>query len=274
MAYYRRRRYGRKKVAPKRKTTTRRKVARKTVIKSIVKQEIARNTENKCRQFIKTDQNLYGAGASAANLDVNNVLYLSPNSLSLDIYQGVSQGDRVGNKIKIKKLNFKGTLVPLPPGTDYPELRPLQIKMFLFYDRTEPQSIPTPNVNSDFFQFNGTSIGIADDLTSMWMPVNTDKYRVLATRMFKLGWSSAINFGSGVNGYRNYSNNDFNLNCNFSIDLTKHLVKEITYRDNNADPTTRGLYCMFVITNAAGQPIGSGQPASLRYMLDCEYEDA
>lgn len=260
----RKRRYGKRKVTmPKRKT-----------LRKMVKAEVSRNIENKCRQYFDATHDLYAAGAAAGTLDVENVFPLTPSQFGLDISQGTGQGSRIGNVINIKKLTFKGTLIPKPAGDNYPEVKPLQIKMFLIYDKLEPTQDPTPSTNSDFFQFNGTAIGIPDDLTALWQPVNTDRYRVLAARTFKLGWASAIAFGSGANGYKNWSNNDFSLNRNFSIDVTKHIVKKCLYRDNNVDPTTRGLYAMFVVVGADGQPLGSGSPCALRYMLDCRFEDA
>lgn len=262
--------------AYRKKRMVRRKKAyvKKSTIRKMVKTEVSRNIENKCRQYFNSANDLYAAGASATFLDTNNVLPLTPSQFGLDIQQGTNQGSRVGNVINIKNLTFKGTLIPKPIGEGYPEIKPLQVKMFLIYDKLEPTTDPVPFVNSDFFQFNGTAIGVPDDLTAMWQPVNTDRYRVLATRMFKLGFSTPVQFPSGVNGYKNYTNNDFKLNCNFSINLNKHIVKKVLYRDNNLNPTTRGLFAMFVVVGGDGLPLGSGVPCALRYMLDCRFEDA
>lgn len=266
--------YKPRKPRAKKERRTRKPTIKKTAIQKIVKREIALNVENKCRQYIQSSLNLYGQGASNANLDTSNILILSPHSLGLDIFQGTNQGARIGNRIKLKSLHFKGTLVPLPTGTNYAAIVPLQIKMFFFYDKDDGSAIPTPNTNGDFFQFNGTSLGVADSLTSLWMPVNNDRYRLLATKTFKLGWQTVASTGTGANGILNYANNDFKLNQNFSINLLKHAVSNVLFKDNNGDPTTRGIFCFITCLSATGSPIGSGQVANIKYMLDCQYEDA
>jgi len=244
-------------------------------MKRFVKAEIARNIENKCGQDYDLGKPIFAS--SSANFN-SSVFPLSPASTgSISIVQGTGQGNRVGNKIKIKKATLKGTLHPnaynATPGTGYnPQPIPIQVIMWFFYDKENPNSIPAPA--SDFFQFGGTTSAMQNDLVDLWAPINTDKYRVFGKRMFKLGHSEWATTGSAPT-LGNSTNNDFKYNCNFSVNVAKWMPKMYTFRDNNADPSTRGLYCMVQCIAASGGQIADGQwPATMSYMLDLEWEDA
>ena len=85
----------------------------------------------------------------------------------------------------------------------------------------------------------------------MWSPINNDRYKVVATRQYKLGY--AENAGSGPTPNAQYfANNDFKLNANFSIDLTKHYIKQIKFNDGSTAPTTRGLFMIMSYAPANG----------------------
>lgn len=148
----------------------------------------------------------------------------------------------------------------------------MQVKFWFFYDKEFPTSVPVPT--SDLFQFGNTVVGPSNDLTDMFAPINADKYRVLGTRTFKVG--QAINNGSGALPTLSYNaNNDFKLNCNFSIDLTKMVPKMYTFRDNNSEPTTRGLYWLATVVSGTGsQYPPTAVPARMSYIHNCVYEDA
>lgn len=287
MAYTRRkvssRTYAKKRTVSRRSYAPKRKM---TAVKRIVKREIARNVENKHRDV------LVGAGSGVAGrelvsatnttfFDDNNVIKLTPAATdaawpALVIQQGTGSSNRIGDRIKIKKMMFRGTIIQSTyDSIKYPVVKPTQVKMFLFYNRQQPSLKPAVQANSDFFQFNNSAQIIEDDLISMWAPVNEDKYRVLKTKIFKVGRQTSAQFSTGTTGPVNLASNDFQLNCNFSIDVTKYMPKEVRFRDNDADPSSRGLYAMFVPVAADGTAFGSGSfPCNLTYNLSCTFEDA
>lgn len=273
MAY--RKRYPRRRVVSK---PRRRKVyssVRKTSsVKKMVRRELARNIENKHSQAVNLNTNLLGCANPA--FASNNILCLSPNSTMNPIAQSVGVNGRTGNRIKIKNLTFKGVIWPLPYSASLNAFpRPQQVKLFIFSVKDQPTTFPTiTDAAGSFFEFgNGTS-NLYDDLVSDIAKVNTDKYTLHTTRTFKVGYAASE--GTGVSlGQQAYTNNDFKLNCKFSINITKYCVKNVIYRDNNSDPSTRSVFAMFVPMDADGGSIGpSAYRAAMSYYVDLNYEDA
>lgn len=242
---------------------------RKPAIKRIVRAEIARNVETKSTQQYNTGRIVYPV--NHVNFP-DNVWELGIGS-GMTIVQGTGQGGRIGNSIKTKRLMYRGTFTPLPYSATTNLLPcPAQVKMYIFYDRTDPTAIPS--VATNFLQNGGSSRAFSNDLCDLLYPVNTDRYRVLTTRIFKLGYSAYQ--GDGIDTYAQaFCNNDFKLNCNFSIDLTKYYPQRVKFDDNNGVPTTRGLFCLVVPFKAnGGAYTATTQPLGVQFMQDYRYEDA
>lgn len=242
-------------------------------IKKLVRMEVARNIENKSAQCENLQQVLYGSDDTNF---ANNVITLGPSPI-MSIQQGSSNGSRVGTQIKTKKLTIKGTLVPTQWNTTTnTNPAPVQVKMWVIYDRINPDTIP--QVQSNFFQSNNANQAFRNDLTDMWAQVNTDRYRVLATKTFKLGFAAYTGTASTAANQLNwqaYTSNDFKLNCNFSFDLTKHYPKFVKFDENGSTPMTRGLYLLVQPVYAAGIPIPNGTyTAAIQWAQNYVYEDA
>jgi len=259
----------------KKKTYKRKSYASKkrSPLKKMIRREIARNVENKTSQYYQYDVRLYPAGN--VSFPTDNIFPVGVDPTSLVIPPGTAQGNRIGNTIKTKKLVFRGTIVPRAYDSTFnPAPQPVQLKMYIFYDKTTPTAVPNPQAANDFFQNGNSSKGFQNDLVDMWSPVNTDRYRILATKTFKIGF--AANDGSGssvINGF--FANNDFKYNANFSFDLTKHYPQMVKFNDGSTVPTTRGLFCMCQYVAASGQAIPTTwYMLALQYMLDFQYEDA
>lgn len=253
----------RKRVGYRKKTTA-------PAIKSMIKREIARNIENKSLQYYNTGQNIY---PSNHNSFLSSIFPISPYASYLAIQQGTNSQSRIGNRIKIKKLTIKGTIHANQYNvTTNPTPCPMHVIFWILIDKTEPVSIPAPT--TDFLQLGSTTTSLQNDLMDQWAPVNTDKYRVFAKRLYKIGYSENVGTGGLPNqGY--LANNDFKFSQNFSIDVTKYLVKNVKYNDNNATPTTRGLFFMATAVQANGQNYSSvTEPAQMQYVMNFDYEDA
>lgn len=258
------------------KARVRRGTAPKRTLRKMVKREIARNVENKTFQVF--DDNYDILPSNSPGFDANIIPVTPYSGAFLTISQGLGQGQRVGNRIKVKKLTFKGCVYPKAYNvTTNPTPAPVQIKFWFFYDKEEPQAIPTPQTSGDFLQFGNTALGLGNRLFDQMAPVNTDRYRVLTTRTVKVGYSTYG--GTGATGslplQGNLSNNDFKMNANVSVDLMPYIVKDVVFRDAATTPTTRGVFMMAQAVYANGSPLASTTiPAEMNWMSDLEFEDA
>jgi len=275
MAY--KRTYGKK--ASGKRMYKRKSYAKKTTkksVKSMVKREIARAVENKTFQVFDDNHDILPSVSPGFDAQILPCTPFAGSNLT--IVQGTGQGQRVGNKINIKKLRFDAIVYPKAyNATTNPTPAPVQIKFWFFYDKEETQAIPAPQTAGDFLQFGNTSLALGNRLFDHLAPVNTDRYRVLTTRTVKVGY--AIYGGTGATGslptQGNLSNNDFKLNARVSVDLTPYCVKHVVYRDNSPTPSTRGIFVMIQPVYANGGAIASGTiPAEMNYLQTIDYEDA
>jgi len=211
--------------------------------------------------------------ATAALAD-NAIIQVSPGVSCWEIQQGVSQDERIGNRIRIQRATLKGHLVPEPyQVTNNPTPNPVVVQMILFYDKRATTSFPAPFAANDFFQLGSTTSGFRNDLVDTWCPINTDAYVVVYRRSFKVGYSNYE--GTGITAAAQaFANNDFKLCTPFSVNLTPYLVKNVRYNDNNVDPMTRGLWCIWQAIAADGSALnGARIPAQVQYTLDMTYTD-
>lgn len=271
MAPYKRR-VGKKKV-----TKAKRSKKTYTNVKRLVRREIARNIEDKTIQYYNTGANILPSSSAGFNA---TIIPISPFSSYLQINQGTNQQSRIGNRIKVKSLRFRGTIYPLPfDASTNPTPYPMHIKMWLFYDRQTPNTAPGA-VGTTFLQEGSTSRGLFNDLVDLHAMVNTDRYKIFHTRAYKLGfaqnqWNATGGDIAATDIFQYGTTNDFKYNAEFNIDCTKYVPKNIIYNDNDSQPTSRGLYCMITALNANGDPIpASVIPAQYQYMLSIKYEDA
>jgi len=233
-----------------------------------VKTVISRMAENK-------NQNFKGSVGLVPYGNANwgsTITPCSPDTLYLTITQGVGQGDRVGNSIRVKSLKFSGVLRALAYDSLLnPTPVPHYVKMFFLTRKDTPTDIYSGFTDVLQFGNNSEGPGNASQLRNLYRPVNTDAWTVHTTRIFKLGYS--IYQGTGANTTAQFhSNNDFKLNQFVNVDLTKYCTKIIKFDDNTANPSTRNIVMYPVIYTADGSPVSSKYSA-LDYSLDIVYED-
>jgi len=268
MAYFKRKKpaYKSKKTAFKKKSGYK---SKKPNLKSMIKKEISRQAENKSSELYVASQNIYNKSSASFTA---SVFPISPFTGGLQIDQGVSASQRIGNKIKIKSLIFDATVFPtLYNATTNPAPQPYQVKFWFYYDKLNPTSLSPPDTS--FLQLGGSNLALQGNLIDLSAPVNKDRWRVLATRTVKIGYAS--NSGTGVSVVsQSFTNNDFKLNQRFRIDLTNHVIKNVVYNDNNTVPTTRALYCIAECVNSASNAVGAAYiPIEMAYTLCLQYED-
>lgn len=276
MATFRRSRYRKvyrkRSSAPYKKRSYRKRSYKPGSLKRMVKKIVASNIENKTDQFFSPNSNIY---VSTSSSFVSSIIPCSPYGGILDIQQGTGQGQRVGNQIKIKNLTLKGTISPAEyNATTNIVPQPIQVILWFFYSRDTPDLKPTSLPG--WFQDGDSARNFQNDLTDVWSTVNSDLYRLLTKRVFKIGYSNYQTATGGiVPNSMSFTNNDFKLNKNFKINLTKYAIKKVRYYDTQGVPRSRGVFCLPQVVAASGGNIPSSQIlARMSYQLDIQYEDA
>lgn len=272
MAYKKKRTFKRKfakKRGYKRKSAARVKVTRG--FKIAVKRVLRRQAEKKHVNVVDLGMIIMPSNSATAD---GAIQQLSPGTGSFQIQQGTGQADRVGDRIQITRCTLKGTIVPnIYDVTTNPAPQPCVVQLIVFYDKLNTTIYPAPFAANNFFQFGNTVAGFRNDLVDNWAMINSDRYTVVLRKHWKLGYAAYGGTGTTA-AAQAFTNNDFKLNHEFSLDMTKYLVKNVKYQDNNIDPTTRGLWFTFVATASDGTAYGAGRiPAHVQYSQDLTYID-
>jgi len=241
-------------------------------IKKICNQVISSNLENKVSQFYEDLQVIYPVSNTGGF--ANSVIPLTPYASYCQIQQGVGQTARIGNRIKIKSIRFKGIVFPLPyDATTNAIPKPVQVIMWIFHARETPTEITAPN--NTFLDLNNGAQALSGTLYDSIAEVNTDKWVLHKRKVFKVGFADFDTTTGGSTGYGYFANNDYKFSSKFSVDITKYCVKHVKFNDNNSTPTTRGVFCVFQAVNATGTAISSAyEPAAVAYTISTKYEDA
>lgn len=269
MPFYRRSKNGKSNSYGKKKSRVgKKRVTSKNVV-SIVKREVSRNIENKTFQVYRPAVPVYPS--SSASFGLAN-FPISPYSGFLDIQQGVGQANRVGNRIKLKRLNFSGSIRPMIyDSVTNPQPQPSYVILWFYYNRDDPTIMSTPD--NTFLQLGNSSQSLQNTLVDRTSPVNKDNWVLLGRKVFKCG--PAINTGSGsLPAFAHNANNDFKLVCDFNIDMMKYAVKDIIYNDTSSNPRTRVIMCQPQAISAVSQFGAAYVPIQLQYVIDCQFEDA
>lgn len=197
-------------------------------------------------------------------------LSLQPGSLLC--HQGAGQSERIGNKITIVRNTWKGCIYPtIWDGTFNSFPRPIEVKLWIFVDKTMPTSLPLPA--QDFFEDDNSVSGFTGTLPDLFLPVNKGKYNVLYSRIFKVGCANY----QGTNNEPNrsyFANNDYKFNCKFSINLAKLQPRNVVFNDDSSSPLSRHTYAMFCPVYADGAILtGTQIPLAASWCQDLGFKD-
>lgn len=240
------------------------------ILRKLVKQIVHSTEEVKSQQY-------YSGSLTVTNpistTWTGTFINVAPDAaLAPVIAQGTGQGDRVGDKIRVKKATFSGSIFPFnQSGTVNAVPQPVYVVMWILYDKTNPTSIPDA---TGLIQFGDTSLSPSGTLRDLNSVSNLDRYRVFHKQIFKVGYQS--NTGNGAApAFGNYANNDFLLSSTFNIDITKFLPAVITYNDANNAPTSHGVYVIMEFVNYNNGSIGANDyiKANYQYCVDIKYTD-
>lgn len=157
-------RFNRRQISRLRKST-RRKSTRKVskTIKRYVKKEIHRNIENK--QTFVNNQIGFGSVLESPDLNFAPILwYPGYHTLAL----GVSDGNRLGNQVRIRKVMLNYVIVPLPyDAATNTAPQPCHIQLFLGRIKQAKSVLPTSTDVGLLFNAGSTSFGPSGGLIDL-----------------------------------------------------------------------------------------------------------
>jgi len=221
-----------KKKSYKSKRTT------KAVVPKAIKQYVKKALDDDMEDKLGV---LQSALSTAISQTATNAIGVIQNILPL-VNQGPEVCDRLGNKIKCRKLIYTGLVSRINANASAtPQITMLVIcRLKASFD---PPSLSDMNLIK--YQSSATG-GIVNsgiystDFRTVVSPFNTDYFDIKYVKMFKV-WNASGTPTPLVN-------NDFSIAKPFKIDCTKWVKKNWHYNNNTNNPENEGLYaCWFAI---------------------------
>lgn len=247
-----------------------------TQIKKVVKRQISSNLEVKVANF-NAQYSLTGANSSGGY--ANWLQPLTPYTAYLTVAQGVGQGSRIGNSIKVKRQRLKIAMWPNDYDvTENPLPIPQIVTIYIFKAPNEYliQSVSDiiDTTYATFYQSGSSSVGAVGSLLDSLQDVNKEIIKLYYKKSFKLGFANSTGTGSSA-AYQHYANNDYKLNHLIEIDITKYVPKEVNWNDT-ATIIASGTVWMFIESVPATGAIQgvAYYPGVYQYQNIMEYTDA
>lgn len=237
--------------------------ARKNVVSEAVKKYVKKFVESE--QESKIAVGIY-AGAGVTQTD-SLTTPLTYNAIP-SIYQGAEQSDRVGSKIKVKKMMYRYVLnrVAVSPAN-------APIVTYVVVGRLR-NSYDTPSLTDfNMLKIANTAGGAFTkgpitslDRRTFLTPFNLDVWDIKLVKKHKV-WNQSNSTSLGT------TNNDFSYFNEGSLDLTPYIKKDWRYMDTtNQLPENEGLYVMFFGMAADGLTWTNG--VAVDTCITVEYYDA
>lgn len=219
---------------------------------------------------------------NASGTLTNNYIVMNPSNSGngYSISTGATQGDMIGNKIRLSKATLTSVLTQLPYNVSTnTNPQPLVARFFFFKSKATPTTAITTaqltaNATANFFEStSGNDTNLSGNSLDMMLKINSDAFTYLGHRDVKVSPQQPQGASSVPVSF--YTNNDFSYYCKFTMDVTRMLPRVQTKQDNNtwSEPW---VYCLLQVI-AADQtygPISTGQQiCNWRGVLNYEYTD-
>jgi len=180
-----------------------------------------------------------------------------------NIAQGVTDGSRVGNRIRLAKYTLKMTFNPVVEDTAVGAniTVPMIVQLFIGYKKDDPGTTPNAADLAKIYQDGQSTSGVDGTMLATLRDINTDFFKIVAYKKFKLGHA--------VSQAPTYSNNDFPL---YEEVVINDLLKgEVTFNDTTAS-SNKHLYMWATFSHVDSVVTST---ASLRafYYLSVQYTD-
>lgn len=168
-----------------------------------------------------------------------------------NIGQGTGAGDRIGNRIHVKSMIFRGYIYSVSTGSGSIETGGIPTNVTMYIGKVKNSiNVPTYAQLSALYQAGDTTFSPTDNNLSSLYSINKDLFTVYKTRRFKIGGAQP------VTGFS--ANNDYKIMQRFSFDISKFIPRTLLYNDVPTTVTNAGLYVWFVLSNYNDLPITGG----------------
>ena len=265
MKFYGKRRIHRKKPSTKKRTYKKRS-ANTPSINRIVKRVLHSQIEDKT-QFV-TDSNV--RLTTYAVLPALQTISMIPYN---NIVQGVGQGQRIGNTIRTRRVEFNFSITPTPYSST--NSQPVPQEIIMMFGKVKNSRAQQP-ISSDFahlWQAGSSNVGPYSTTLDLLQDVNKDYFTVYKVCKFKVGYATAQASGNST-ANQFFANNDYKLNVTRRMNITKYCPKIVKFNDATAQPTNDGLWMWAWAVNGDGSFTAQFTPAQMSYSLNYVYEDA
>jgi hypothetical protein len=239
-------------------------------VKAYVDKKTAVEIENKCVQI----NGGVGFGNALESPDLNAYPML-PITGYWTISQGLGQGGRVGNEIKIKQVMLNYIITPRVYDVVSNVVPvPCHIDLYLGHMRGTPNTAPTSADVALLYQQGSSFAGPVGNLRDMVSVTNKDYWIIKKRWSHKVGWANYQGTGGQV-AAQYYANNDFKLNVFRKLDITSHLPKTVKFNDTQNTALSKNLFFMYQAVSANGTTLAANQILfNMEFYVDVVYEDA
>lgn len=251
MAKYRKRKYAKRY----RRKTYRKytKKAKSSSLRSVVRKEIHRMAENKINQ-----------SESTTYFFTQPIVTGQAYNLLPTINQGTGSSNRIGNKIRVLKFSIKLLFYTFiqAPGTV-----PTYVDLYIFKYKNYSQALGSlpANAMNEFLDVNNSSGAYSGISTDYLRTINTDQFTLLYKKRMQM-----FNANNSVNTIAITSS----IPCsrNISIDLTKHLKKNLVYDDADNKCSNDQMFIAVGSTQVDGSVL-LGNIGTYQFLSEFKYED-
>lgn len=236
--------------------------------KRYVKKTIAGNIENK--RYIVYGNNGTITGPTASVPPTFNLFCLP------QVNQGTAQGQRIGDKIRIKRcrVSYQISQAPYDPTTNK-DSECLITVLILKAKNTNAGVVPSQNWDNLFEVGTGTVSWQGTAMDTLF-EINENLWTVVYKKVHLIGTYKGNDF-TGISSYRLPGNeSNYVVRRSFALPL-KHIKKLQCYNDNvSSIPQTDNLwmYAYASPLEANGSYTASNTPARISYHMNWTYEDA
>lgn len=254
MAFKRKfRRSFRRRTNPKRRTLSRTR-SRKGTLKTIIRREIARNIENKMKDYEIPSVDITNT------IDNGTLRYIIPT-----ITQGTTQSNRIGNKIRVKRVTLRLAINMLNLGAGLP---PTYIDIYIFKPKFMSYwagALPAVDM-TEFLQNDSSAEPYNGEVLDGLRYINDD--------LFTLCYKKRLTMFNAISNQTTASTTSTINPCRtLFLDITKHVKKNLLFEDGVSTPTNDNLILAMGSTQTDGSTY-FGVLARYQGIVQMIYEDA